>query len=183
MTKQIIPYQPQDIQEPKEIVDAVRARRGGTLMNLDRMLLNSPALTRGWNSMLKEIRQNLSLNDKHKEIGMCGVAILNRAEYEFFHHAPPFIKAGGSEEQVQALRLIGQADFPKTLFSSIENDAVELTFQMTRNIQVESALMKRLQIALGNTDAVELVTVIAAYNMVSRFLIALDVNPEEDPPE
>ena len=35
MTKQIIPYQPQDIQEPKEIVDAVRARRGGTLMNLD----------------------------------------------------------------------------------------------------------------------------------------------------
>ena len=88
MTKQIIPYQPQDIKEPKEIVDAVRARRGGTLMNLDRMLLNSPALTRGWNSMLKEIRQNLSLNDKHKEIGMCGVAILNRAEYEFFHHAP-----------------------------------------------------------------------------------------------
>ena len=43
MTKQIIPYQPQDITEPKEIVDAVRARRGGTLMNLDRMLLNSPA--------------------------------------------------------------------------------------------------------------------------------------------
>jgi alkylhydroperoxidase family enzyme len=109
---------------------------------------------------------------------MCGVAVLNGAEYEFFHHAPPFIKAGGSEEQVQALRLIGQADFPKALFSSIENDAVELTFQMTRNIKVESALMKRLQLALGNTDAVELVTVIAAYNMVSRFLIALDVNPE-----
>jgi hypothetical protein len=43
--------------------------------------------------------------------------------------------------------------------------------------------MKRLQLALGNTDAVELVTVIAAYNMVSRFLIALDVNPEEYPPE
>jgi hypothetical protein len=27
-----------------------------------------------------------------------------------------------------------------------------------------------------------LVTVIAAYNMVSRFLIALDVNPEDHPP-
>ena len=30
---------------------------------------------------------------------------------------------------------------------------------------------------------VELVSVIAAYNMVSRFLIALEVNPEDHPPE
>ncbi|OZA04991.1 MAG: carboxymuconolactone decarboxylase, partial [Polynucleobacter sp. 24-46-87] len=109
--------------------------------------------------------------------------VLNGAEYEFFHHAPPFIKAGGTEEQVKALRLIGQPNFPTDLFSALENDAVELTFQMTRNIHVDSALMKRLQTALGNTDTVELVTVVAAYNMVSRFLIALDVNPEEHPPE
>jgi type II secretory pathway pseudopilin PulG len=61
-------------------------------------------------------------------------------------------------------------------------DAADLTFQMTRNIKVDPELMKRLQKSLGNTDAVELVTVIAAYNMVSRFLIALDVNPEDHPP-
>ena len=53
---------------------------------------------------------------------------------------------------------------------------------MTRNITVDPELMKRLQKALGSTDTVELVTVIAAYNMVSRFLIALDVNPEDHPP-
>jgi alkylhydroperoxidase family enzyme len=113
---------------------------------------------------------------------MCGVAVLNGAEYEFFHHAPPFIKAGGTEAQVQALRLIGQPSFPSELFAPLENDAVALTFQMTRNIQVDSALMKRLQSALGNTNTVELVSVVAAYNMVSRFLIALDVNPEDHPP-
>jgi alkylhydroperoxidase family enzyme len=113
---------------------------------------------------------------------MCGVAVLNGAEYEFFHHAPPFIKAGGTEEQVQGLRLIGQASFPSGLFTQVENDAADLTFQMTRNIQVDSELMKRLQKALGNTETVELVTVIAAYNMVSRFLIALDVHPEDHPP-
>ena len=53
---------------------------------------------------------------------------------------------------------------------------------MTRNVKVDPELMKRLQQELGSTDAVELVTVIAAYNMVSRFLIALDVNPEDHPP-
>jgi alkylhydroperoxidase family enzyme len=68
------------------------------------------------------------------------------------------------------------------LFTQTENDAADLTFQMTRNIKVDSELMKRLQKELGSTDAVELVTVIAAYNMVSRFLIALDINPEDHPP-
>jgi alkylhydroperoxidase family enzyme len=183
MTERLIPYQPMDLAEPAELVAAIRKRRGGQFINLDRMLLHSTPIAEGWNHFIGEIRNNLSLDPKLRELAMCGVAVLNGAEYEFFHHAPPFIKAGGSEEQVQALRLIGQADFPKALFSSIENDAVELTFQMTRNIKVGSALMKRLQLALGNTDAVELVTVIAAYNMVSRFLIALDVNPEEHPPE
>ena len=110
---------------------------------------------------------------------MCGVAVLNGAEYEFIHHAPPFKEAGGTQEQVEALRLLGQATFPKHLFNSIEQDAAELTLQMTRNIQVHPELMKRLHTELGNTAVVELVSVIAAYNMVSRFLIALDVTPED----
>jgi alkylhydroperoxidase family enzyme len=183
MSERLIPYQPMDLAEPAVLVEAIRKRRGGQFINLDRMLLHSIPIAEGWNHFVGEIRNNLSLDPKLRELAMCGVAILNGAEYEFFHHAPPFIKAGGTEEQVQALRLIGQPSFPSALFSAIENDAVELTFQMTRNIQVEGTLMKRLQAALGNTNAVELVTVVAAYNMVSRFLIALDVNPEEHPPE
>ena len=183
MSERLIPYQPMDLAEPAELVAAIRQRRGGQFINLDRMLLHSTPIAEGWNHFIGEIRNNLSLDPKLRELAMCGVAVLNGAEYEFFHHAPPFVKAGGTEEQVQALRLIGQPSFPRAIFSSLENDAVDLTFQMTRNIQVDSALMKRLQVALGNTHAVELVTVVAAYNMVSRFLIALDVNPEDHPPE
>ncbi|BDX21977.1 carboxymuconolactone decarboxylase [Polynucleobacter sp. TUM22923] len=182
MNERLIPYQPMDLAEPAALVSAIRQRRGGQFINLDRMLLHSTPIAEGWNHFIGEIRNNLSLNPKLRELAMCGVAVLNGAEYEFFHHAPPFIQAGGTEEQVQALRLIGQANFPEECFSPIEQDTAALTFQMTRNIQVDSALMKRLQATLGNTDTVELVTVIAAYNMVSRFLIALDVNPEDHPP-
>jgi len=182
MSERLIPYQPMDLSEPADLVAAIRKRRGGQFINLDRMLLHSVPIAEGWNHFVGEIRNNLSLSSKLRELAMCGVAVLNGAEYEFFHHAPPFKKAGGTEEQVQALRLIGQPNFPVDLFSQVERDAAELTFQMTRNIRVEPALMKRLQAALGNTDAVELVTVIAAYNMVSRFLIALEVQPEDHPP-
>ena len=113
---------------------------------------------------------------------MCGVAVLNGAEYEFFHHAPPFRKAGGTEEQVEALRHIGEPTFPQERFNAVELDTVNLTLQMTRNIVVDKSVMHNLQKALGNTAVVELVSVIAAYNMVSRFLIALDINPEDHPP-
>ncbi|WP_108646002.1 carboxymuconolactone decarboxylase family protein [Polynucleobacter rarus] len=178
MTKQIIPYLPIDLKEPKEIVDAVRARRGGTLLNLDRMLLNSPALIRGWNAHLKEIRENLTLDDKYKEIGMCGVAILNRAEYEFIHHAPELLKAGGTQAQVDEIRKIDTDAFNASLFDATELDVIALTVAMTRHIEVPVEVMERLQKTLGNQETVEMVAVVATYNMVSRFLIATGVSPE-----
>ncbi|MEI7530874.1 MAG: carboxymuconolactone decarboxylase family protein [Betaproteobacteria bacterium] len=178
MTNQIIPYQPHDIAEPKEVVDAVRLRRGGTLLNLDRMLLHSIPFTRGWNAFIKEVRENLTLSPKYREIGMCGVAILNHAEYEFFHHAPELLKAGGTQAQVDELRKIGTSAMDLSKFDAIEQDIVLLTLHMTRDIEVPTDIMSRLQKSLGNVHIVEIVGVIAAYNMVSRFLIATGIQPE-----
>ena len=182
MSLRAIDYQPLDLAEPAELVAAIRKRRGGQLINLDRMLLHSIPVARGWNVFIGEIRENLSLDPKLRELAMCGVAVLNGAEYEFFHHAPPFLKAGGTEEQVKALRHIGKLSFPKDHFDGVELDTVKLTLQMTRNIVVDKAVIQDLKKAIGDTAVVELVSVIAAYNMVSRFLIALDVNPEDQPP-
>ena len=182
MSPRSIDYQPLDLAEPAELVAAIRKRRGGQLINLDRMLLHSIPVARGWNAFIGEIRENLSLDPKLRELAMCGVAVLNGAEYEFFHHAPPFRKAGGTEEQVEALRHIGKPTFPQARFNEVELDTVNLTLQMTRNIVVDKSVMNNLHKALGNTAVVELVSVIAAYNMVSRFLIALDINPEDHPP-
>ncbi|WP_151447026.1 carboxymuconolactone decarboxylase family protein [Lacisediminimonas profundi] len=174
-----IPYQPQDLAEPKAVVDAIRARRGGHLLNLDRMLLHSPALARGWNAYLGEVRTGLAVSPRLREIAMCVVAMLNGAEYEFIHHAPELIKAGGTEQQVQALRdplsAAGRAD----LFEAADLATIRVTNEMTRNVQVSDASFDALRAALGNEQqVVELVAVIATYNMVSRFLVALGVEPE-----
>ena len=178
MTDRLVPYQPLDLQEPADLVAAIRQRRGGQFINLDRMLLHSAPFATGWNAFLGEVRNNLGLDPKLRELGMCGVAILNRAEYEFIHHAPVFLSSGGTEEQVKAMRQIGSSPMPLGLFSQLEEDTIELTIQMTRSIEVDPALMKRLQGSLGNSHLVELVGVIATYNMVSRFLVALQVTPE-----
>lgn len=177
----VIPYVSADIQEPRDVVGAIRARRGGGLINLDRMLLHSIPFARGWNAFLGEVRRNLSLSPKLREIAMCGVAVLNGAEYEFLHHAPELLAAGASAGQVEALRSLTDPAADLSMFSLLEQDVIGLTRQMTREIAVDEALTKRLQDALGSTCLVELVGVVAAYNMVSRFLIALGVTPEDSP--
>jgi len=171
-----IPYVPADIAEPREIVDAIRARRGGTLLDLDRMLLNSPALASGWNTYLGAIRTQLSLSPKLRELAICGVAILNRAEYEFRQHSPHFLKGGGTTAQLEALREFERAS-SSTLFDASERAVIRLTIEMTRNVEVRDETFAAAVKVLGSEQAmVELVATIATYNMVSRFLVALDIH-------
>ena len=174
-----LPYVPIDLAEPRAIVEAVRKRRGGKLSNLDRLLLHSPELASGWNTFLGAVRNRLSLSPRLREIAMCSVAVLNGADYEFFHHAPEFIKAGGSQEQVDALRDVDAAARNTELFDDAERAALSLSLEMTRAVKVKDDTFAKAANALGSTASViELIAVIAVYNMVSRFLVALDVQPE-----
>src|ERR1043165_2965464 len=132
-----VPYVPDDLAEPKDIVDAVRARRGGHLTHLDRMLLHSPPLAAGWNSLFGAVRGQLSLDAKMREIAICAVASLNGAEYEFHHHAPELLKAGGDEHQVRALRDVAAAVNNGSLFTEVERAALELTLEMTQGVAVK----------------------------------------------
>jgi alkylhydroperoxidase family enzyme len=66
------------------------------------------------------------------------------------------------------------------LFDAAERAAIRLTIEMTRDVVVKDATFAAAQDAIGNTQAlVELVATIAAYNMVSRFLVAFGVQPED----
>ena len=51
-----LPYLDDDQVGPADLVAAVRKRRGGELLALDRMLLYSPPLAEGWNEMLGRVR-------------------------------------------------------------------------------------------------------------------------------
>jgi alkylhydroperoxidase family enzyme len=173
-----IPYLPEDPEAPADLVAAIRARRGGRLLNLDRMLLHSPPFAAGWNAHLRAVRTELSLDPKLRELAICVVAALNGAEYEFHHHAPEFVNAGGSAAQVEALRDPDAASASAALFDPTERAALALAIEMTREVAVSDATFEAVRRALGDRCTVELVGTIATYNMVSRFLVALGVEPE-----
>jgi alkylhydroperoxidase family enzyme len=170
-------YIPMDLAEPADLVEAVRQRRGGAFSSLDRLLLHSPPLTRGWNYYLNQVRTQMTLDPKLRELGMCGVAVVNRAEYEFQGHLPEFLKHGGTQAQADALRDADGAAKNTTLFNAAERATIQLTIEMTRNVQVSDATFAAAKAALPTEQAlVELIGTIATYNMVSRFLVALDLH-------
>ena len=160
------------------LVAAIRARRGGALLNLDRQLLYSPPFAQGWNALLGAVRTGLSLDPKLRELAMCVVAVMNAADYEYIHHAPLFVQAGGTAEQIAVVKRMESVPIDASMFSEVENATIALAMQMTRIVEVEDTTFATLQRLLGDTQVVELVGVVATYNMVSRFLVALGIEPE-----
>jgi alkylhydroperoxidase family enzyme len=175
-----IPYRPADDGAgPPDVVAAIRARRtGGKLLNLDRMLLHSPTFAKAWNGMLGAIRSQLSLPAKLRELSIMSIGVLNRADYEWAQHEGEFLKAGGTKEQLAALKDFEKARKDANLFDEAERATLALNYEMTREIAVSEATMKRVRAVLPDDQVVELVGTIAGYNMVSRFVVATGVELE-----
>lgn len=174
-----LPYKPHDDAGPEDVVAPIRARRGGTLLNLDRQLLYSPPLATGWNELMGAVRGRLALPGRLREIAICVVATLNGAPYEFHHHGPVLLAAGASQTQVDALHDVDAALHAPGLFDRAEHATIALAIEMTRSVQVTDATFAAARAALGDDrHLVELVATIASYNMVSRVIVALGIETE-----
>jgi alkylhydroperoxidase family enzyme len=172
-----LPYIADSAAGPPSLIAEIRVRRGGKLLNLDRMLLHSPSLAQGWNAYLGAIRGGLGVAPKLRELAICSVAVLNGADYEFAQHLPLFLQAGGSTEAAHALRSFDAACDDHALFSAVERATLKLTAEMTRQVAVNDSTFECVRRELrSDQHVVELVAIIATYNMVSRFLVALAVD-------
>src|ERR1700761_7141097 len=155
-------------EKSRAVEDAILKSRGD-ISPLYRILLNSPAVCAGWEQLLTAIRQKTSLSPRLRELVILRIAVLNRAEYEFTAHAPIALKAGMTEAELDALQM-GDA----SLLTDMDRLVLDYTDAMTTDIQVPDALFARVKTHFDPEGLVDLTATIAAYNMVSRFLAALD---------
>ncbi len=175
-------WTPERKPQPQELVDAILKRRGGSLLNLDKALLWSEPLARGWNTYLKAVRTELPTSRRLRELGICTVALLTGAHYEFHHHAPDFLAAGGSQIQLDALQAFleanprGEPQDPS--LDELDRLVIRYAAQMTLDVKVADEVFAGLRQHFDETQMVELTSAIATYNMVARFLVALGITPE-----
>jgi len=145
----------------------------GRISDLYRVLLNSPPIAHGWEQMLSAVRNRNSIPAGLRELVILRVAVLNRAPYEFDAHVPHALAAGVSAEAVEASRSVPLAvDAP---FTDAQRVALRLADAMTRDIDVPDALYAEVRQHFDVQGQLDLVATVAAYNMVSRFLVALKI--------
>ena len=164
------PVAPGTRPELAELEARIKGARG-RISPLYSVLLNSPLLASGWEQLFTVIRQKTSVAARLRELVILRVAMLNGAGYEFEAHVPHAVAAGMTEEEVGRLKA-GRTEG----FQGPERLVLQYTDAMTRDLAVPDALYAQLDKTFDVKTLVELTATIAAYNMVSRFLIALRID-------
>ena len=148
--------------QPQDLVDAVLKRRGGTLINLDKALLWSEPLARAWNVYLGAVRTGLPTSRKLRELGICTVALLTDAKYEYHHHAPDFLTAGGKQSELDALNRVVKGDARQAVtdadLGEVERLVVQYAAQLTVNAKVDDTVFAAMQARFTTTEPSPLTT-------------------------
>jgi alkylhydroperoxidase family enzyme len=161
--------------ELAEIIGKIKGARGGRLINIYRLMLHSPALANAWFDLNQTVRYGTEIDGQSRELAVIRVAILNDVDYVQRAHGPAYaLKEGLTPEQVDAV-----ANWqPSKLFSPRQRALLAYTDSMTRDLDVPDVVFTELQLHFSERQTVELTMLIGAYNMLTRFLKALKVDPE-----
>jgi len=155
--------------ETQPLVARIQRERA-SLPNLYKMLLNSPPIAEGWLNYLTAVRQKSSLPPQLREMLILRVAVLNEADYEFEQHLPIALKEGCTAQQIEALK-VNDLD----ALDGKSRAALSYCNEMTRDIRVKKETFASLREVYSDREIVEITATIGAYNMVSRFLVALEI--------
>jgi len=167
-----------DEKEHPELIDSVakiKGARGGRLINIYRLMLHSPKLADAWFELNQAVRYGTEIDGQSRELAVIRVAILNKVEYVVHAHGPAYaLKEGLTPAQVNAV-----ADWQSSnLFSEKQRALLAYTDAITRDIDVPDAVFAEVRNHHSERQVVELTMLISAYNMLTRFLQALKVDPE-----
>jgi AhpD family alkylhydroperoxidase len=160
--------------ELAEIERRIRGARG-RISPLYQALLNSAPIASGWEQLLTAVRNETGVPPALRELAILRVAVLNRASFEFDAHVPHARRAGVADAKIEAVRALAPRGDAGVPFDDDDRLALALADAMTCDIEVTDALFDRLRARFDDRGIVEIVTTVAAYNMVSRFLVALQI--------
>jgi 4-carboxymuconolactone decarboxylase len=161
--------------ELRELAERIRGARRGSLINVYRLLLHSPALAEGWLDHNNAVRWRTELDGRLRELVIIRIAYLNGATYVVKQHVPELALGEGlTIPECNAL-----VDWhASSLFDQRERAALAYTDAMTRDIAVPDDVFEPLRTHLSQRQIVELTVLIGTYNMHTRVFRALGIDPE-----
>jgi AhpD family alkylhydroperoxidase len=154
------------------LVVRIRNKRSGRLLNLYRALLNSPELTAGWLQMFTAIRRQGKLGPEYRELAIMATAVLTRCRYILREHRQEALANG--IKPAELAKLSAWRNSP--LYDEKKRAVLAYTEAMTLSVRVPNPVFRAVRRHFDDREIVELTATIGSYNLVSRFLEALQVD-------
>lgn len=163
---------------PPEVSEVFRKieARGARVINLYRAMAHSKAALLPFLKLGNSLLTSAKLDGRLRELAILRVAILLGSRYEWQQHEPLAREMGVTEAQLAEL-----PDWEKGhSFDEREKAVLAYVDEVTRNVAVSDTTHERVSRFLDHAEMVELAMSIGFWGMVGRFLVALDVDLEED---
>jgi alkylhydroperoxidase family enzyme len=142
--------------------------------NIARTLANSGGSFQAFTSFAAAMAQGATLPRRTREVAILRVGTLCGSEYEWRRHVLRARRVGLTDDQIGGLRK-GLTDG----LSEQEQMAVRLA-EAVEQRSVDDGLWKDASAVFNQSELVELTLLAAMYSLVSRFLLALDVDLDAD---
>ncbi|KAF2098290.1 hypothetical protein NA57DRAFT_77079 [Rhizodiscina lignyota] len=170
-----------DNKEDQEFIDELtkeRAERGVPLGAIYKTLLGSPTICKSYHVFFNDIRYHSSVPAGINELGICRVAALNGAAYQWAAHNPLMKKGGVSEEGAETVRtapLYKLGEDGEGGLTKREWLVLRYADHVTNLTVTDEVFKATMEVMDNEQQMLELTMAIAAYNATSRVLRALDV--------
>ena len=149
----------------------------GMLLNLFKVMAHSPRVARNFIRLGNSILSEEGLSPQIRELAILRVGFLCGSLYEYTKHVVIGKRAGLSQEKIEAV----PAWISAACFDDLEKAALAYTDEVVLQVKVQDATFKKLKSFFSEPEIVKLTATIGYYGMVSRILVALQV--ELDPGE
>jgi 4-carboxymuconolactone decarboxylase len=170
-----LPFIDENIPALAALIAKIKGVRRGKLLNLYRVLLNSPSIADAWQAFNNAVRFQTGLDEQTRELAIMRVAQLTGADYQFHIHATKYApEAGISPQQIAAL----DGSEHSSLFQPAHRALLAYADAMTVHVEVADEVFDRLRRHYSDSQIVELTVLIGAYNMHARVGRALRIDPE-----
>jgi uncharacterized peroxidase-related enzyme len=148
--------------------------RTGQVPNLIRALARDPDTLAALLPLFRHVFGVSRLSPDLKAMVMLHISKINLCPYCYHDHAPTLLQLGYSQEQVDAL---GEALPTEEAYGERERAVLAFADEVTRHVGVSRWTYEKVEPFLTHEQIVELTVLAGVCNLISRFIMTFEVEP------
>ena len=175
--KQRIPMRDLAEARGEEADTAAKNRVGGRDLNMFRVMMNHPKLTRRWTVFAGHVLQKQTVPLRERELLILRIGWLNQAEYEWAQHVEIAKRGGITEAEIERIK-----HGPGAGWSAHEAALLQAADDLFENSVVAEQTWAALSANYSTEQMMDVVFTIGQYNLVSWALNSFGVPLDDFPP-